>query len=647
MADKRISQLAERTDIANNDVVAIVASGATVTNKATISSIQSYLQGALDVGVESVGVTIGESGSDVNVVGSPITTSGNITINIPSAGVSERGVLTSEDYTSFLNKQNTITLTTSGTSGDATFDGSLLNIPNYTTDTSGFVTLGTDQTITGIKTFGNNALQVASGGSGSFPTVIRNITVNSLISGGFNHLGFNNLNNIYFSKGSGSFNAGVFAFNNTGTRTYTLPDASGTLALTSDLTGFVTLDTAQTITGVKTFFNRLILGQNSQLVFTQKQSFFLPNEGESAIDAQNNTFIFASSLPNVNSAPQRKLFTFDTSLLPINIQRDYQLPNASGVLALTSNLNSYLPLTGGTLTGALNGTSAVFSLDSSFNGVSIGRGGGNVSTNTRVGLQALLNNTTGSQNTAIGRDALLNNTTGINTIALGYFAGVSIADNTILTDASNSIFIGHNTKAAANNQLNQIVIGHTAVGLGSNTTVLGNINTSYGRWFGNLLLGDSDNTGEQLQVTGTARITGGVNLATVSGNVGIGTTTPVGKLEVNTGFSAAYFTRTAGDDGLLNPVVVISSDSSKGIIGASGDSLTFRVRSVGTSNPLGGTTVMTLLPTGNVGIGTPTPSAKLEVNGTVGFNTTHIPTTDPNISGRIYRNALGQLFISQ
>ena len=39
----------------------------------------------------------------------------------------------------------------------------------------------------------------------------------------------------------------------------------------------------------------------------------------------------------------------------------YTLPSATGTLALTSALSGYLPLTGGTLTGALNGTSAVFS----------------------------------------------------------------------------------------------------------------------------------------------------------------------------------------------------------------------------------------------------------------------------------------------
>jgi hypothetical protein len=115
---------------------------------------------------------------------------------------------------------------------------------NKSVNDAGIVTLDTNQTITGIKSFGSNALQVASDGAGSFPTVIRNITSNSLISGGFNHFGFNNLNNIYFSKGSGSFNAGVFAFNNTSTRTYTLPDSTGTLALTSQLHDPVTLGTA-------------------------------------------------------------------------------------------------------------------------------------------------------------------------------------------------------------------------------------------------------------------------------------------------------------------------------------------------------------------------------------------------------------------
>jgi hypothetical protein len=45
----------------------------------------------------------------------------------------------------------------------------------------------------------------------------------------------------------------------------------------------------------------------------------------------------------------------------LSVDRTYTLPDATGTIALTSNLSAYLPLTGGTLTGALNGTSATFS----------------------------------------------------------------------------------------------------------------------------------------------------------------------------------------------------------------------------------------------------------------------------------------------
>lgn len=49
-------------------------------------------------------------------------------------------------------KQDAITLTTTGSSGAATLIGDTLNIPNYAPDLSGYVTLGTDQTLTGLKT---------------------------------------------------------------------------------------------------------------------------------------------------------------------------------------------------------------------------------------------------------------------------------------------------------------------------------------------------------------------------------------------------------------------------------------------------------------------------------------------------------------
>ena len=53
------------------------------------------------------------------------------TFNLPTASATNRGALSSADWTTFNNKQNTLTLTTTGTSGAATLVGSTLNIPQY------------------------------------------------------------------------------------------------------------------------------------------------------------------------------------------------------------------------------------------------------------------------------------------------------------------------------------------------------------------------------------------------------------------------------------------------------------------------------------------------------------------------------------
>jgi hypothetical protein len=63
------------------------------------------------------------------LTGGTITGSGTIGINQASA--TDDGYLSSTDWNTFNNKQNAITLTTTGTSGPATLIGSTLNIPQY------------------------------------------------------------------------------------------------------------------------------------------------------------------------------------------------------------------------------------------------------------------------------------------------------------------------------------------------------------------------------------------------------------------------------------------------------------------------------------------------------------------------------------
>jgi hypothetical protein len=103
-------------------------------------------------------------------------------------------------------------------------------------------------------------------------------------------------------------------------------------------------------------------------------------------------------------------------------------------------------------------------------------GGGNIA----IGRDSLFTNNTGTNNIAIGTNSLINLIgTNSNNIALGINSGRFIADGTTAnTITNNSVFIGTDTKALADNQTNQIVIGHTAIGLGSNTTVIGNTSTT-------------------------------------------------------------------------------------------------------------------------------------------------------------------------
>lgn len=71
-----------------------------VSDAAGILSFQDNNTGT----VTSVGLTTGTSGTDINVSGSPVTSSGTITLNIPTASGSNTGKLSSTDWTTFNNK---------------------------------------------------------------------------------------------------------------------------------------------------------------------------------------------------------------------------------------------------------------------------------------------------------------------------------------------------------------------------------------------------------------------------------------------------------------------------------------------------------------------------------------------------------------
>ena len=164
--------------------------------------------------------------------------------------------------------------------------------------------------------------------------------------------------------------------------------------------------------------------------------------------------------------------------------------------------------TGSTFFGASAGAANTTGFSNSFFGEYAGVRNTTGLNNTAVGRSALFSNTTGNDNTvvganalsqnnlndgtvAIGRDALNNGRNTDNAVAIGYLAAKFVSAGGNNTRSANSIFIGYDTRPLDSLQLNQIVIGYQAVGIGSNTTRIGNASTTQTHLDGSLTIGDT------------------------------------------------------------------------------------------------------------------------------------------------------------
>jgi hypothetical protein len=145
--------------------------------------------------------------------------------------------------------------------------------------------------------------------------------------------------------------------------------------------------------------------------------------------------------------------------------------------------------------------------DATINGLTVGKGGGGVLYNTAFGISALAVNLTASLITASGYAALVNHTTGDGNVAYGFSAGRYWGSGTSnLTESSRSIFLGTQTKASANGNINEIVIGCNAVGNGSNSVTLGNDSITKTILQGNVGIGTtSPNANAILDVASTTK----------------------------------------------------------------------------------------------------------------------------------------------
>jgi len=128
--------------------------------------------------------------------------------------------------------------------------------------------------------------------------------------------------------------------------------------------------------------------------------------------------------------------------------------------------------------------------------------------NTAIGNSALRLNTSGSNNVGVGGSVMFNNENGNDNVALGWNAARYFGTGTsALISTSGSIFLGTLARANASGEINQIVIGMNALGLGSNTVVLGNDNVITTALKGNIGIGKTNPT-SKLDVLGNTTITG-------------------------------------------------------------------------------------------------------------------------------------------
>ena len=425
--------------IANATDLATVGNAATATKLATPRNINGIVfDGSADIIVPTVtsisALTLGTSGIDLSSTVANGTTTPVITLNVPTASGTNRGALSSADWTTFNGKQNTITLTTTGTSGAAIFASNTINIPNYGSTFSGYVPYkgATDSVNLGAYDLTVNSLRVGRGGGGiATNTAIGNAPLFANTTGSRNT-----------AIGNNSLYTNTVGYNNT---------AIGANALFANIDGDL-----NTATGISALEDNTTGNSN-----TATGTFALGDN----TSGSSNTAIGQGALRKNTTATYNTAIGFNS--LTANI--DGYNNTATGVNALAANTSGYFnTATGVNALGA--NTSGLSNTATGFFALGANTTGG---INTAIGHGALRFNSTGSYNTAIGYNAL-NNTnpttalTGSSNTAIGYLAG------TFNTTGTYNTFIGNGATASLNNLTNATAIGNGASASASNTITLGN-----------------------------------------------------------------------------------------------------------------------------------------------------------------------------
>jgi hypothetical protein len=292
----------------------------------------------------------------------------------------------------------------------------------------------------------------------------------------------------------------------------------------------------------------------------------------------------------------------------------YTLPSATGTLALTSDLSGYLPLTGGTLTGALGGTSASFSstllaTGTGSNTILGGTGLKVTSSNTGLylnfspsftgGLEAeIASSENGLRIVAAGSGVntmrfLTSNSSGVSTLALSI-------NGTQAATFSSSLALN----SASGTSPGFLLYNYSTVNTGSRSWKVSNDQELWGDY------------AIQQSTTQTGSTFATKFLINASGNIGIGTTSPATYLHVqgdNTSNRGQLSIQSSNASNAARATWYYST-TKQGEIGTTGGDF----YALADNNFLfyaGGSPRMTLTSSGNLGIATQSPSQPLTVAG--------------------------------
>ena len=303
-----------------------------------------------------------------------------------------------------------------------------------------------------------------------------------------------------------------------------------------------------------------------------------------------------------------------------------------------------------------------------WSGINIGIGGQalRVSTggelNCALGYSALRNSTLGDENTALGHNSLYylagsgqDYNTAIGTNAARYYS----TGTSQLTQSSQGVYIGNDTRASANNISNEIAIGYGAVGGGSDTITLGNSSVdllripglgstnghvlTYSTTDGGIVLAAGGGGGGGIggSTTATEIAFGSSTASEIDSDPGLTYTTQNGLSVKNTsGNGSSFITMRKGTAG--NCVFEMQGENTPGSYSAKffvdlTSTENTEITATGNltlQNKVGTTKDIILNPTANVGIGNTSPDEKLDVTGRikasngvqVGVETNNSPT---------------------